>query len=91
MIKKLLTVVFVFCTMFLTACNDDGRFSAKDLVRQDCTFTGKSFINEYEVCTQPGRICGAWEKRQERLYVYECPGHLNKVISTYKLVYDKVE
>lgn len=42
MIKKLLTVVFVFCTMFLTACNDDGRFSAKDLVRQDCTFTGKS-------------------------------------------------
>lgn len=91
MIKKLLTVFFVFSTMFLTACNDDGTLSAKDLARYDCTFTGKSFINEYEICTQAGRICGGWEKRQEKLYVYECPGKHNKVLSKQKLVYDKVE
>ncbi|AXC39047.1 UNVERIFIED_ORG: hypothetical protein [Escherichia phage CMSTMSU] len=76
--------------MFLTACNDDGRFSAKDLVRQDCTFTGKSFINEYEICTQSGRICGGWEKRQSDC-MYMNARHLNKVLSTHKLVYDKVE
>lgn len=91
MIKKLLTVFVVCSTMFLVACNDDGRLSAKDLVRQDCTFTGKSFINEYEVCTQSGRMCGGWEKRQERLYVYDCPGQNEKVLSTHKLVYDENE
>ena len=58
MIKKLLTVIVVCCTMFLTACDDSGGLSAKDLARFDCKFTGKSFINEYEICVQAGVVVG---------------------------------
>ena len=90
MIKQLLTGIIVCSTMFLTAC-DDGNVTAKDLVRWDCKFTGKSFINEYEICTQTGRICGGWETRTELIYVYECPNKNDKVLSTHKLVFDKVE